>query len=184
MSARIRSRADPARRSFSSDEGGATVVEFALIITPFLGLFFAIVQASLLLWSQQALETAVADASRQLYTGNFQTANAGLPTATLKANFKALVCADITALFDCNGKVAVDVRVQPSTGAATPAPPITNGVYDISSYGFQQPAKNDIVIVRASMEYPTFVRIYNPTTTLFDGNTLVMASATFRAEPF
>ena len=86
-------------------------------------------------------------------------------------------------LIDCS-KVDIDVRVMPSTSTAPPAPPIKNGVYDASSFGFQQPASNDIVVVRAAVEYPTFVRILNPTTTLLNGNTLVMASATFRAEPF
>ena len=169
--------------SFASDLRGATAVEFALVATPFLGMLFAIIQTALLLWSQQVLETAVADASRQLYTGTFQNENAGSKAATLPGKFKALVCGNVQALLDCS-KIDVDVRVMASTTTTTPAPPITNGVYDASSFGFQQPAGNDIVLVRASMEYPTFVRILNPTTTLLDGNTLIMASATFRAEPF
>ena len=159
-------------------------MEFALIVTPFLGMLFAIIQVALVFWSQQALETAVAEASRQLYIGAFQGSTAGQNSSTQRANFKEAVCQSIPALFDCRALVNVDVRVLPSFTAPPPGAPVTNGNYDPSDYRYEQPARNDIVLVRASMEYPTYVRILNPSTGLKSGNTLIMATAAFRAEPF
>jgi Flp pilus assembly protein TadG len=177
----------PVWTRFTANETGATAVEFGLIAVPFIGLLFAVLQIALALWSTQILETAVANAARQLYTGAFQTdpKNSGLTAKDLQANFKKLVCSNVVGVFDCNAMVDVDVRVISSgfAGATVPSPS-TNRVYDTSSYGYQSPSRDQVVVVRASMEFPNYTSLFTPSSGLQNGKQLIVASAAFRAEPF
>jgi Flp pilus assembly pilin Flp len=181
-------------KNFAEDEGGATAVEFALIATPFFALLFALGQTAMLFWSTQVLETAVANASRQIYTGQFQSdpTNAGLTAAQLQQKFKDLVCRNVPlkdaatpgsgyVLFDCS-KLDVDVQTVGTTWTAPPSSPVSNGVYSASSYSYQTPGRGQIVVVRASMEYPTIIPMASATG-LKSGNQLIMASAAFLTEP-
>lgn len=173
---------------FRKAEGGATAVEFAFVALPVLLLMFAMLETALIFWSSQVLETAVANASRQIYTGQFQqsAANVGIPPEQRLANFKQAVCSHVRALFDCNAKLDVDVRSFSSFAEATVPRPIrtSDGTYDPSGFGYMPPTANQIMIVRASLEYPVFVSLLAPFTGLSNGNRLIMASATFRTEPY
>ena len=91
-------------RRFVRKEDGSSAVEFALIAAPFMALIFAILETALVFFSGQALETAVADASRLILTGQAQTQ--GMSQTT----FKDAVCARIFGLFDCQSGVYVDVK--------------------------------------------------------------------------
>jgi Flp pilus assembly protein TadG len=170
---------------FGRSEQGVTAVEFALVAMPFFGLLFVTIQIALVMLSTQLLETAVAAAARQLYTGEFQksASNSGLTASALQANFKTLVCNNVDGFFDCS-KVDVDVRTFTGFSTATVASPNVGGVYDATSYTFQTPARNDIVVVRASMQYPNYASFFAPATALNNGSQLVMGTAAFRAEPF
>lgn len=174
-------------QDFLADQHGATVVEFAFVAMPFFGLLFVILQTALVFWSTQVLDTAVTNAARELYTGEFQKdpTLAGKSSSDLLIEFKKRLCNNLGALLTCD-QVAVDVKTftsfSGSSGASVPRP-VKNGAYDTSGYGYTAPASNDIVVVRASAEYPTFTG-FVPATTLSNGKQLIMASTTFRAEPF
>lgn len=153
---------------------------------PFVGLLFAISETALIFWTNQVLETAVANAARQIYTGQFQSdpANKTLSNSDLKTKFKKLVCDNVKAMLDCSASVSVDVRPASSYSGATVAAPITNGKYDTTGYGYQAPAADQITVVRATMEYPAFTGFLSPSSGLSNGNHLIIASAVFRTEPF
>ena len=159
--------------------------EFALVALPFFALVFAILEASLGFWTTQALETAVANASRQIYTGQFQKdpKNANQSASQLAANFKNAVCNNIMALFNCDTMLKVDVRTFTSFQNASVSSPISGGAFDSSGFGYQSPGPDQIVIVRAALEYPIIVPI-TKFGNLSNGNRLIMASAAFRTEPF
>ena len=55
-------------RRFRGDQDGATAVEFAMVGIPFLGLLFAIFETAFVFFVTEALESAVADASRLIMT--------------------------------------------------------------------------------------------------------------------
>src|SRR5206468_616540 len=93
-----------ALRRFTRQEDGTTAVEFAMVAAPFLALVFAIIETAVVFFSSQALETAVADSSRLIMTGQAQ--NGGFNQAA----FKNAVCAKIFGLFDCQNGVYVDVK--------------------------------------------------------------------------
>jgi Flp pilus assembly protein TadG len=183
---------DPSRssaraiRAFGRNQEGATAVEFALVAIPFFGLLFVTIQLALVLWTTQMLEAAVATASRELFTGQFQTDpnNALLKASDLRNKFKDKVCKNIVGVFDCPTMVSVDVRSSATVSGLAAPSPNNNGVYDTSGYTFQTPARNEIALVRVSMQFPNYASIFNPTTTLNNGYQLIMANAAFRVEPF
>ena len=170
---------------FWKRQDGATAVEFGLIALPFFALLFAILETALGFWTTQALETAVANASRRIYTGQFQqnSANAGKTPAQLAEGFRDAVCADFKAVVDCKSMIKVDVRAFDSFPDASVPSPIKNGQFDSSEFGYQAPGADKIVVVRAAMEYPVFVPL-TQLSNLSNGKRLIMASAAFRTEPF
>ena len=70
-------------------------VEFGLVALPFFALLFAIIQIGLVFFAGQALEGAVATASRMIRTGQAQQQNFDA------AKFKDQICAQIETLFNC-----------------------------------------------------------------------------------
>jgi Flp pilus assembly protein TadG len=171
---------------FRKANKGALAVEFGLIAPFFFGLLFGILEVALTFWSTQILETAVANAARQVYTGNFQNGATSTDPAVELARFKQLVCNNVTAVFDCNALVKVDVKRIDSYASASTAlkVPVTDGAFDTSTFGYDPPKRNEICVVRAAMEYPVYVNLFGYATGLRSGNRLVMASSAFKAEPF
>lgn len=169
---------------FQRAEGGALAVEFGLIAPFFLGLIFGILEVALTFWSTQILETAVANAARQIYTGTFQSSTSNADPTIALANFKNLVCNNVTGVFNCQRLVSVDVQKFNSFSTSSMALPINNGRYDTSAYGYNPPQSGEICVVRASMEYPVYVNLFGYSTGLSSGNRLIMASSSFRTEPY
>ncbi len=134
-------------------------------------------------WTTQVLETAVADAARTIYTGQFQSKNTTGDSQTIAKAFKKEVCSHVMGLFDCTentSTVYVDVRVPPAT-----EPVVKNGAINPAAFGYQVTKANDVVLVRVAVEYPVFVSLLNPNqTNLANGKRLLMGTATFRNEPF
>jgi Flp pilus assembly protein TadG len=181
---------DIARRLFTRfrrDRRGATAIEFGFVAMPFLLLMVAIMETALTFWNTQVLETAVQDASRELYTGEFQQSTASQTAASseLASRFKTLVCANVRGMFDCDGLLKVDVKVYSRFTDVTFPVPIKDGKFDTSTWGYDQPQQNEIVVIRAALEYPVYLSLLNPNqANMSNGKRLIMASAVFRTEPF
>jgi Flp pilus assembly protein TadG len=167
--------------AFRRDQDGVAAVEFALVAVPFFALLFGILETALVFWSTQVLETAVSNAARTIYTGQFQSANT---SGDIGKAFKKEVCKHVGAVFQCNEDAAtvhVDVRVV----TPTIEPAIKDGLINPAAFGYQRTGANDIVLVRVAVEYPVFVSLLNPNqANLTNGKRLIMSSATFRNEPF
>ena len=69
-----------------------------LWLAPFLAVLFAIMETAMVFFAGQTLETAVADSSRLILTGQAQTGR------LTQAAFKEAVCARIYGLFDCEAE--------------------------------------------------------------------------------
>jgi Flp pilus assembly protein TadG len=181
------------RKNFSSNQNGATAVEFALISVPFFMFLFAILENAMSFWSQQVLETAVSDAARQVYTGEFQKAitaeqassGSTLSPAQVTEKFQKLVCDRVTAVFSCS-RVKFDVRNINNFSSSSLALPVdASRVFDTSSWQVVQPSQNSIVLVRAAMEYPSLIPMLKLSNgALASGNKLIIASAAFMTEPY
>jgi Flp pilus assembly protein TadG len=170
-------------RALNDDQAGAVAVEFGLVAVPFFAMMFAILETALAFWSAQVLETAVANASRTIYTGQFQTAN-DQTAANIGAKFKTEFCKGLTALIACNTP-SVHIDVRPFKPGDTVPPVTQNGAINDGAFTYQATKANDIVLVRVAVEYPVFVSLLNSSqANLANGKRLIMASATFRNEPF
>ena len=163
-----------------------TAIEFAAVSTPFFALLFAILETALALWTTQVLETGVTNASRRIYTGQFQSDNTGTDPAALPGKFRDEICKSIPALISCS-KIQIDVRLYTSVPGQKPQIPITSGgQFDAANFGkYEPPGANQIVVVRAAVELPVYVSLLNPhQANLTNGNRLIMGTAAFRTEPF
>src|SRR5438876_2318556 len=148
-----RLKAARALRRFTQQEDGATAVEFGLVAAPFLALVFAIIETAVVFFAGQALETAVADSSRLIMTGQAQ--NGGFNQAA----FKNAVCAKIFGLFDCQNGVYVDVKTFTSFQNITmPKPVDANGNFQ-NDFSYQPGGPGDIVVVRLFYQYPVYVTL-------------------------
>ncbi|TDR94696.1 TadE/TadG family type IV pilus assembly protein [Enterovirga rhinocerotis] len=172
-------------RRFRRSQRGATAVEFALILGPFLFALLATLEIAMVFWKTQVLETAVANASRQIYTGQFQTNpdNKNKTSAQLLANFKGKLCENVTALFNCQADISVDVRDVSAFAGATPPDPVSNGVFNASGFSYAPIGPGAIGIVTVATEYKSFFPSLSGNR-LKNGNRLIMATAVFRSEPY
>ena len=175
-------------KRYKSDRQGATAIEFALLAIPFLALLFSIVELAIVFFIGSALNHAMAEAAREVRTGEFQascTQNA--------ANFKTLVCSSMGSLGDCEGNLRFDV-VKSNTGdfeanMMTPTPVIEDpdnpGVPLVSPNTYAESGPRDVVVIRA--EYFHQLSIPGTLTRLANlpGNQRLISSVTaFRNEPF
>src|SRR5262245_42538858 len=85
-------------RALASSEGGATAIEFALVIGPFLFLLFGIISLGFYWFNIFSLEHAVESAARVIRTGQAQTQT---PNPMTVAQFKALICAKLPPYMPC-----------------------------------------------------------------------------------
>jgi len=195
----------PIKKRFKRNEDGTTTIEFALLIIPFFGCLFAIIEIGLIFFAGQALETAVGDASRLIMTGQAQAYSSN--------DFKNQICwnppADpnapqppnppgaakaLTTLFDCT-KIQVDVQVVNAFSAGSMAPPTAidpntglptgNGSAYTGNFTYNAGAPCSIMAVRVVYEWPTFMRYLGlDLATLPNGKRLLMATGAFRNEPY
>lgn len=173
-------------RRFSRSDDGSTAVEFALISVPFLALIFAIVETALVLWASQVLETAVANASRRIFTGEFQAANGSQAANLQRDELKKQICAGVPGLFNCGALLELDVRVMKSFVDVKDMPPlVVNRAINTGQFTFQPSARQDIVVIRAVVPYQIYVALLPGGLPDLDGNKrLIAAVSAFRNEPF
>src|ERR1700733_13626626 len=62
-------------RGLAQCQSGSTIVEFALVATPFFALLVAILETALVFMAQQVLQTATTQSARLIMTGQAQTQN-------------------------------------------------------------------------------------------------------------
>ena len=164
-------------RRLARKEDGAAAIEFGLVATPFLLLIFAIMETALVFFAGQTLETAVADSSRLIMTGQAQQKGFS------QTSFKDAVCAKIYGLFDCAAGVRVDVKTFPTFGDINLTPPYdANGNFQDNTT-YQPGGSSDIVVVRLYYEWPIYIALL---ANMSGSSTkrLLIATSAFRNEPF
>lgn len=172
-------RAARALRRLVRRQDGAAAVEFGLVAAPFLALTFAIMETAIIFFSGQALETAVADSSRLIMTGQAQTAGY---SAT---QFKNAVCAKIYGLFDCQNGVYVDVKTYTNFSNVSMSNPVDAGGNFVNNFSYSPGGPGDIVVVRLFYQWPVYVSIMGfNLQNVNGGKRLLAATAAFRNEPY
>lgn len=176
---------------FGRDPSGASAVEFALLIVPFLIALLLVLEVALVFLVGQALENATQHAARLIRTG--QAGGFERPA------FEESVCESLWMFPNCAEKLKIDVRVVPDFEAAAelPTPLDDEGLVDDRGFGFDGGRGNDIVLVRTYYEWsgtrvlPALLHFFNswfvgagsgpePSATVYT----LPAAAVFRNEPF
>lgn len=166
-------------RRFLHDQKGATAVEFGLVALPFLALLFAILETALVFFAGQTLETAAAEASRLIMTGQAQTASYS------QQDFKKAVCDRIYGLFDCTNGVYVDVKQYSSFSAVNNTAPVTNGNFDTTKMTYVPGGPGCIEVVTLYYQWPIYVSLLGNNLSNLNGNyRLLVATSVFRNEPY
>jgi Flp pilus assembly protein TadG len=166
-------------RRLARQQDGAAAVEFGLVAAPFLALVFAIIETAVVFFAGQALETAAADSSRLIMTGQAQTQ--GFDAAA----FKNAVCAKIYGLFNCSSGVSVDVQTFTSFSNVNNANPVdANGNFNLNP-SYNPGGPGDIVMVRLFYQYPVYVSLLGfNLSNVSGGKRLLAATSVFRNEPY
>ncbi|MCO5090257.1 TadE/TadG family type IV pilus assembly protein [Bosea sp. (in: a-proteobacteria)] len=177
-------------RRFRRSQDGVVVVEFAFVAVPFFALLFAIFETALMFWTNQVLEESLSQASRSLVTGQSQYRYTAANPAANATKFRDDVCAKAPmGLIDC-AKLSVDVRTYASFAEAktqtSGSNPVSGGTLDTNSFTYVQPQRNDIVVVRAVLDYKLFLTSWASAAlaNIGSGRRAIVASTAFRAEPF
>jgi Flp pilus assembly protein TadG len=168
-----------ALRRFARQQDGAAAVEFGMVAAPFLALVFAIMETAVVFFSGQALETAVAESSRLIMTGQAQTQGFS------QSAFKNAVCAKVFGLFDCQNGVYIDVKTFTSFANVTMTNPVdANGNFQ-NNFTYTPGGPGDIVVVRLFYQWPVYVSLIGFNLSNMSGSKrLLVATAAFRNEPY
>jgi Flp pilus assembly protein TadG len=164
-----------AARQLARKQDGAAAIEFGMVAAPFLLLMFAIMETAIVFFAGQTLETAVADSSRLIMTGQAQTQGFN------QAAFKNAVCGKIFGLFDCANGVHVDVKKYTAFSGVDLTPPLDAGGNFQPNMSYQPGCPGDIVVVRLFYQWPIYVSLLQ---NMSGNKRLLIATAAFRNEPF
>lgn len=164
-----------AMRRLARKQDGSAAVEFGMVAAPFLLLVFAIMETAIVFFAGQTLETAVADSSRLIMTGQAQQQGFN------QSAFKDAVCAKIYGLFDCANGVYIDVKTYPAFASINLSPPLDSSGNFQNNMSYQPGAAGDIVVVRLFYQWPIYVSLLQ---NMSGNKRLLIATAAFRNEPF
>ena len=166
---------------FCSARDGATIVEFAMIAPAFLATLIAILETTIFLFAQQALQSAALIAGRQFMTGQAQTG------AMTQSQFMNTVCPMIQMLFNCNA-VMVDVQSYSSFSNANASTPTLT--YDAqgqvsNNWSFSPGTPGQVMVVRLIYQWPVVGGPLGFTlSNLPNSKAEIMGVTAFRVEPY
>lgn len=162
------------------DKRGVAAVEFALIALPFFMLTFGLIEIIMVFILSTTMDYGVQEAARRVRTGELQAASGDM------AKFKQAVCGELFLLLDCETKLSLDVRKYDSFSATDFTPPVDkDGKLKTDGMVFDAGKANDIVVVRAFYAWDLITPVISaPMSNLAGGKRLLVATATFRNEPF
>ena len=165
---------------FGGDQRGATAVEFAMVITPFLFMLYCIFEFALVGMVTLSLDSATSEAARRIRTGE------GQKSAMTAADFKTNVCGAMGWLqSECSGALNVDVRVFPTFANQTAPNPVSGGAFDQSNLQFAMGGPGDIVLVRTFYKWKLLTpALQSALSNVSGGIDVVTAQAVFRNEPY
>lgn len=133
--------------AFRRDQKGATAVEFALLIGPFLFLLLGLMEVSMQYFIATAMDYSVQKTARLIRTGQAQ--EAGLSVDDLRTT----MCENILDLFDCASNSYLSVTELDSLSAASAALPVDASGNFLESHIYQAGHGGSYVIVRGFFQF-------------------------------
>ena len=177
----IQARRRSGANGLVEDHRGATIIEFALVAAPFIALILAVIQTSLVFFSQQCLETVAEKAGRDLVIGSAQKANLS------KTDFTAAACKNLPSFMQCQN-LMIDVQTANTFAAIdTINPTLTyNGMGNVNNnWKFQPGTAGSIIVMRTMYILPVIsgplgLNLAN----MGKGKRLLIATSVFKSEPY
>ena len=168
-------------RAWAADKRGIAAVEFAMIAVPFFFLIFGLLEICVIFIMSSVLEHGLNEAARGIRTGELQSGEGFNRDA-----FEEVICAEVFDMFDCVGKVQLDVKTFNSfADTGNPSPIDEDGNLDTTGFAFQPGGPNDIVVVRAFYEWELLTPVMSaPLANLSNNRRLLQSTVVFRNEPF
>lgn len=163
---------------FRKDRSGTSAIEFGIVAAPFFALLLAIIEVSLVFFGGFTLENAVDQAGRLIRTGQAQEQGFN------QAQFKTEVCNNVYALFDCAGGLKVEVLRFDDFNGISLSDPLDGAGNLRNDFGYDHGNGGDVVIVRVFYEWDLIAKFPGGLGNMNNGNRLLIASTTFRNEPF
>jgi Flp pilus assembly protein TadG len=172
------------RTTLLADDGGATLVEFALIAPLFFGLLLGIIQVGVLGVVSASFNNGLLVASREIRVGD-PPKNAG--------KFKDRICAAMASMGPgkCRQRLTVDVtpvdsfaaastRAQQTGGASQPA----DAKDDDDDTKFNHGAASQVMLVTATYRWPFWVPFIGAAFPRDGGDVVLTSRITFKNEPY
>lgn len=164
---------------FKRERKGTAAIEFAVVSVPFFLLLFAIFDVSLMFFANTTLENGIIAAARQIRTGQAQAAN------MTEAQFRTMVCNEISMLLSCDAQLGLDVRRYNGFGNAQFAPGVDENGNLSGDMRFEPGGAGDVVVVRAFYAWPMTTPVAGDAfQNMANGRRLLEATIAFRNEPF
>ncbi|MHA1545706.1 MAG: TadE/TadG family type IV pilus assembly protein [Alphaproteobacteria bacterium] len=167
-------------RRFGKSRDGVAAVEFAIVAAPFFAILFAIFETAFVFYADLMLDTGLAQAARMVRTGQAQTAGFD------ETAFRDSVCDKVYGFIDCTAGLEIDVRSFPNFDDVTVPDPLDVGGNLQTNFTYDPGSEGDVVVARAFFEWNllTPMPYGSGLGNMSSGNRLLIASATFRNEPF
>jgi Flp pilus assembly protein TadG len=174
-------RREVPKRPLSTDEGGATAVEFGLVAMPFLLFILGILGIGLYYLAVTSLEYGVEAAARKIRTGEAEKG------ALTVGGFKSLICSSAVGI-DCS-KVTVIIKNADNWSGIDPQACVTNNSQTASTgisgdlLSKYSGGESQVVLVTACYRWPLadsfkFMKFAS------SGPTIIQAATAFKNEPY
>ena len=134
---------------FRRAEDGTTAIEFGLLAIPFIFLMLIIIELGMILFTEQAIQFGVEQASRTIRTAG--------PGAMAGADFRTMICNQAAVVIGCNARLGLSV-----TSARRYADVEVPGIADIEPgdvSAFTPGTAGDAVVVMATYDW-TFISLF------------------------
>ena len=159
---------------------GAMAVEFALVAPIFIATLVAVLQTSVFVFAQQALQNAATEAGRLFMTGQAQ--NSGMTQQQLIN----AVCPTISALFDCNKVIVIVQNYADFAAANTSEPQLYNSQGQLNTnWAYDPGTPGEVMVVQLVYQWPVVSAPLGFTlANLPNGAAEMMGVSAFRVEPY
>lgn len=172
-------------RMIRSDVRGATAVEFAILIVPFMLMIMGGLGTGTLYWANVAFDANVESISKKVYE-EAALCSDGTPAFPYTTScLSQKICEESGLLLvsqaTCKSRIVVDIRTMKADGSDPAIPSMVNSAgINSSAFGQQFGVKpNVIVMIRAALPVPNW-SLWSPQNTAAGGQRILTASSMFR----
>jgi Flp pilus assembly protein TadG len=157
--------------------GGATALEFGVLVLPFILVMMFILDVAMMSLADSMLDRALHQVAREIKTGQAATKTA--------SQFKTELCTATLGLFSCASNIYLNVQVVNSFSSVSFFNPVnTNGTMK-SSFNFAVGTAGDYMLVQGFLKWksPAAALAYYKGM-LSDGSVVLSSAVLFRNEPY